>query len=74
LKDGKNRKHIDIITEKVSVHTFMDDIKSNFIPKYVKHPQHARWLASEFCQCRNTFPHGTILSVVYFVENYALAP
>ena len=41
LKDGKIGKHVDLINENIRVHTFMDDFKSNFIPRYVKHHQHA---------------------------------
>jgi len=52
----------------------MDDFKSNFIPIYVKHSQHAWWLDNEFHQCINTFTYGTMLLVVGFVENYTLAP
>lgn len=74
LKDGKTGKRVDLIIENVRVHRFMDDFKNNFIPKYVKHSQHARWIDNEFHQCRNTFTYGTILSVVDFAENYTLAP
>ena len=74
LKDGKIGKRVDLITRNIRVHAFMDDFKSNFIPRYVKYSQHARWLDNEFHQCRNTFTYGTILSVVDFAENYTLAP
>ena len=52
----------------------MNELKSVIIPKYVKHSQYARWLDGQFCICKNTFPIGTILLVVDFVENYTLAP
>jgi len=41
LKDRKTSKHVDLITENIRVHAFMDDFKSNFIPRYVKHSQNA---------------------------------
>ena len=34
----------------------------------------ARWQDEQFKPCRDTFPLGTILSVVDFVENYSLQP
>ena len=34
----------------------------------------ARWQDEQFKLCRDTFPLGTILSVVDFAENYSLQP
>ena len=34
----------------------------------------ARWQDEQFRACRDTFPIGTILSVVDFAENYTLKP
>ena len=34
----------------------------------------ARWQDEQFTACRDTFPIGTILSVVDFVEKYTLQP
>ena len=34
----------------------------------------ARWQDEKFRICRDTFPLGTILSVVEFAENYTLQP
>ena len=42
--------------------------------QYVKHVHVARWQDEQFRVCRDTFPIGTILSVVDFVENYTLQP
>ena len=39
---------------------------------YVKHVHVARWKDEQFRACRDTFPIGTILSVVDFVEKYTL--
>ena len=74
LKDENVRKCVDLIIEKISMHTFMDDFKSKILHKYVQHSQHARWLDRQFHLCRNIFSVGTILSVVYFIENYTLSP
>ena len=40
----------------------------------VHHVRLARWQDEKFRICRDTFPHGTILSVVYFAENYTPQP
>ena len=42
--------------------------------EYVQHVHVARWQDEHFRICRDTFPVGTILSVVDFVENYTLQP
>ena len=72
MKDGKIGRRCDLVIDKVSCHAFMDEFKSVIIPKYVKHSQYARWLDGQFCICTNTFPIGTILSVLDFAENYTL--
>ena len=48
---------------------------SEFIEKthqYIQHVRLARWQDEKFRICRDTFPCGTILSVVDFFENYTL--
>ena len=72
FKDGKIRKCIDLIIESISEHTFMDDFKSNYLLKYVKHSQNAWCISSQFRLCRNTYPIGIILSMVDFSKNYTL--
>lgn len=74
LKDEKTRNCVDLIIERIKVHTFMDYFKIKYLPKYMKHSQNARWLYSLFCQCRNTFLVGIILSLVEFTKNYTLKP
>jgi len=49
FKDGKTRKRVDLITKSIKVHTFMDDFKIKYLPKYVKHFQNTRWLDNQFC-------------------------
>ena len=41
---------------------------------YVQHVHVARWQDEQYRNCRDTFPLGTILSVVDFAENYTLQP
>ena len=60
--------------EKFSEHAFINEFKDKIVPKYVQHSQNAHWLDNKFCLCKNTFPIGSILSVVDFAENYTLAP
>ncbi len=74
LKDGKIGRRCDLVIDKVSCHAFMDEFKNVIIPKYVKHSQYARWLDGQFRICKNTFPIGTVILFVDFVENYTLAP
>ena len=33
LKDGKTRKHVDLVSESIKVHTFMDEFKTKYLPK-----------------------------------------
>ena len=44
------------------------------IQQYIQHVDMAWWQDAQFRICRDTFPLGTILSVVEFVENYTLQP
>ena len=44
LKNGKIGRKCDLVVDKVSCHSFMDECKSVIIPKYVKHSQYSRWL------------------------------
>ena len=73
MKDEKTGRRCDLVRDKVSFHAFMDEFKSVIIPKYIKHSPYTKWLDGKFCICKNTFPIGTILLVVDFVDNYTLA-
>ena len=42
--------------------------------QHVNHVHVARWQDEQFRVCKDTFPIGTILSVVDFAENYTLQP
>ena len=55
----------------------VSDFVKKFIEKthqYVQHVHLARWQDEKFRICRDTFPCGTILSVVDFAKNYTLQP
>ena len=59
-------------------HIQISDFVKEFIEKihqYVQHDHLAQWQDEKLIRiCRDTFPRGTILSVVYFAENYTLQP
>jgi len=62
-----------ILCQQVQVSVFVKE----FIEKtrqYVQHVHLARWQDEKFRICRDTFPRGTILSIVDFAENYTLQP
>ena len=48
----------------------MEDFR-NLIRPYLHHSFFAKWQAQQFQTLRDTFPHGTVLSVVDFAENYS---
>ena len=60
-----------IFFHEVKVCDFISEFHGK-IQQYIKHVNMARWQDQQFKICRDTFPLGTILSVVYFAENYAL--
>ena len=66
----------------IDILIFMYQVRvCDFIPKFrgkiqqfIQHVNMARWQDAQFKICWDTFPLGTILSVVYFAENYTLQP
>ena len=64
---------IDLLEDEIPISDFLDKFQSQ-IYKYIKHSQRSRWQALEFKHSREVFESGTILSVVYFAENYTFAP
>ena len=64
---------ITLLDDDISVTYFMEKFRVK-IYKYIKHCHIARWKDLQFKQSRDVFPKGTILSVVYFVENYTFSP
>ena len=63
----------NILCQQVQVSVFVKE----FIEKarqYVQHVHLAQWQDEKFRICRDSFPRGTILSIVDFAENYTLEP
>ena len=57
----------------VRVCDFIPEFRGN-IQQYIQHIDMAWWKYEQFRICRDTFPLGTILSVVDFEKNYTLQP
>ena len=50
---------------------------SNFVKEFIEKTHHVhlvRWQDEKFKMCKDTFPHGTVLSVLDLVKNYTLKP
>ena len=61
------------VSHQVQVCEFISKFHGN-IQQYIQHVDMALWQDEQFRICRDTFPLGTMLSVVEFVENYTLQP
>ena len=57
-----------ILCHQVQVSDFIKEIIEN-THQYIQHVHSKRWQDEKFRICRDTFPRGTILSVVDFAEN-----
>ena len=57
--------------QQVHVCEFIPEFRGK-IQYYIQHVHMARWQDEQFKLCRDTFPLGTILSVVDFAESYSL--
>ena len=64
---------INLLKDDISISDFMEKFQSH-IYKYIKHSHRARWKALEFKHSSEVFELGTILSMVYFAENYTFSP
>ena len=64
---------IDLLEDDIPISDFMDKFQSQ-IYKYFKHSHKSRWQTLEFNHSREEFEPSTILSMVYFAENYTFAP
>ena len=62
-----------ILCQQVQLSVFIKEFIEN-THQYVQHVYLAWWQDEKFRICRDTFPHGTILSVVDFAKNYTLEP
>ena len=56
----------------VCVADFMKLFQEKIVYDYIGHTHRARWLDEQFKLCKDTFPLGTIVSVVDLTENYTL--
>ena len=62
-----------LLIYQVLVCNFMEEVFEK-TQQYAKHVHVAHWKDEQVRTCRDTFPIGTILLVVDFVENYTLQP
>jgi hypothetical protein len=74
LKSGGEGSRCELVAKEYNVADFISDFKTNLFYKYAKHSHRSQWLDQQFRMCKDTFPIGTIISVVDFVENYTLQP
>ena len=56
------------------VANFMKFFQDKIVYEYIGHTHRARWLYDHFKLCKDTFPLGTIVSVVDFTKTYTLKP
>ena len=62
----------ELVAKEISVASFISNFKKNIFYKYARHSHRSQWLDQQFRMCKETFPIGTIISVVDFAENYTL--
>ena len=72
LKRGCEGSRCELIGKEISVASFISYFKTNIFYKYARHSHSSQWLDQQFRVCKETFPIGTIISVVDFAENYTL--
>lgn len=66
----KESTRLSYVEEEIPIGKFMEDFQK-LIQPYIQHSFFAKWQAQKFQTLRDTFPLGTILSVVDFIENYS---
>ena len=74
MKSGSESSRCELVGKDISVANFILDFKENLVYKYARHSHRSQWLDQQFRTCKETFPIGTIISVVDFAENYTLQP
>ena len=74
LRSGGEGSRCELVAKEISVASLILDFKTNIFYKYARHSHRSHWLDQQFRMCKETFPFGTILSVVDFAENYTLQP
>ena len=61
------------VSHQVQVCEFISEFRGKIL-QYIQHVDMERWQDEKFRICSDTFPLGTILSMVEFAENYTLQP
>lgn len=74
LKSGGEGSRCELASKEYNVADFISDFKTNLFYKYARHSHKSQWLDQQFRTCKGTFPIGTIISIVDFVEKYTLQP
>lgn len=74
VKDGKDLKRCELVKNDICVAQFMKMFQEKLVYVYIMHTHRARWLDEKFKLCKDTFPLGTIVSIIDFAENYTLQP
>ena len=73
-RGGGESSRFELVEKDISVASFISDFKKNIFYKYARHNHKSQWLNQQFTMCKETFPIGTIISFVDFIENYTLQP
>ena len=66
LKSGGEGSRFELIAKEISEASFILDFKTNIFYKYARHNHKSQWLDQHFRMCKETFPSGTIISIVDF--------
>lgn len=74
INDGKEEKSCELVSENMTMYHFMSIFWENIVYEYSRNIHRAWSFELQFKLCKDTFPLGTIISVVEFVENYTLQP
>ena len=74
MQSGGEGSRCELVSKECSVADFISDFKDNLFYKYSRHSHRSQWLDQQFRMCKDSFPIGTIISVVDFAENYTLQP
>ena len=74
LNSGDESSRCELVDKDINMASFISDFKANLFYKYARHSHKSQWLDQQFWMCKETFPIGTIISIVDFAENYTLLP
>ena len=65
-------KMCELVKSDVCVANFMRLFQEKIVYDYIGHTHSAIWLDEQLKLCKDTFPLGTIVSLVDFIGNYTL--